>query len=159
MQRLRLGQTNVTGAAELRDRVVFEQRGAADDGAGNIINGAWAPAFPAVAAGVTPLLGGESVMQARLASRQPVIIKVRYSSQTIGITTDMRARSEHTGAIYEIKSVADTEGTKRFVDVLCEDLGERIEVIPAPPPGYAYLLGADGEYLKGADGKYLLGEA
>lgn len=31
--------------------------------------------------------------------------------------------------------------------------------LPPPPPGFVYLLGADGAYLKGADGAYLLGAA
>lgn len=120
MQRLRLGQTRASGASELKDRVVFEQRVTRDDGAGNITDAAWRAAMPSQAAAIVPLLGGESVMQARLASRQPVVIKVRYSRDTIGITTDMRARNKRTGEIYEVKSVADTENTKRFLDVLCQ---------------------------------------
>jgi SPP1 family predicted phage head-tail adaptor len=120
MQRLRLDQTNVAGAPDLRDRVVFEQRVSKDDGAGNIVDAAWRAAFPSVAAAITPLLGGESVMQERLASRQPVIIKVRYSRVTLGIVTDMRVRNRRTGMIYQVKSVADTEGTRRFLDVLCQ---------------------------------------
>lgn len=38
-------------------------------------------------------------------------------------------------------------------------IGAPRPLLPPPPDGFVYLLGADGAYLRGADGAYLLGAA
>jgi head-tail adaptor len=118
--RLTARNLGARGAKSLNKRVAFQKRVAGNDGAGNVQLGDWSNAFPPVAASIDILIGGEQVMQSRLGGRQPVLVIVRYSPDTIGITTDMRLRDQRSGQVYDIKSVADVDGSRRWLDVLCE---------------------------------------
>lgn len=70
------------GAGDLRERIHFQRRVAADDGFGNVLaSGAFETVFT-VSANLRPLRGSESVMQSRLAGKQPYIVTVRSSSET-----------------------------------------------------------------------------
>jgi SPP1 family predicted phage head-tail adaptor len=104
------------GAGALRDRVTFAMRVTADDGYGNTV-GNWQDQFSR-SAQITALRGGESVMAARLAGTQPVIIRVRIDSGTREITPGWKATHGLTGIAYNIVSVADMEGRRRYFDIL-----------------------------------------
>lgn len=108
----------MTGAGDLRERIAFDRPRAASDGMGNAV-GAWSEAF-AVAAQRVPLRGGEEVMAARLESRQPFILRVRRSSQTLTITASWRARDARSGAVYNIRTISDPDGRREWLDVLVE---------------------------------------
>lgn len=75
-------------------------------------------------ANITPRLGGETVEAARLAGRQPVIVRVRQSPDTILIRTDWKITDTQSGVEYNIRSVADPElgGVEhgKWLDMLAE---------------------------------------
>ncbi len=91
------------GAGDLRERIAFEMRVDADDGAGNR-KGKFVEQFVCWAAVTAFRGGGEEVSAARLAGRQPVVIKVRWGARTKRITTAWRARDANTGEIYNIRT-------------------------------------------------------
>lgn len=103
-------------AESLRDRVAFDKHTTADDGYGGTI-AAFAEQF-VVAAGFQYLKGGESVLSARLTGTQPVIIRVRKSSQTDQIKTDWRARDARAGTVYNIKSIMPAPINGYFLDIM-----------------------------------------
>lgn len=105
-------------AGELRDRVTFEERIIESDEMGGT-QGTFSEQFT-IAARIRYRFGGEQVMAARLAGRQPAIITVRQSSDTLRITTDWRARDIRTGDIFNVRSVADPDGKRHDLDLLCE---------------------------------------
>lgn len=111
-------QTRLRGAGRLKHRVAFDKRAFQSDGYGNS-QGDWSEQF-VVAAGIEARLGGEEVMAARLANRQPVTIIVRQSPDTKLISTDWRARDVRDGTVYAIRSKVDVEDTGKFFDILCE---------------------------------------
>lgn len=111
-------------ASDLRDRVGFYRRIEVDDGYGNTEAG-----FPAdpefiVSANIKPRLGGEQVLAARLQGTHLANITVRYSDASASVTTDWRARDEHTGEVYNIRSIIDPaqdkSRRKMFIEMLCE---------------------------------------
>lgn len=102
---------------QLRERVSFEKRGTTDDGYGGTIGSDWTQQFAGVSARIRPHPGREQVLQARLAGIQPVIITVRYSSQTKQIEPDWRARDERSGVIYAIKSIDNRDERKRYFEI------------------------------------------
>ena len=105
-------------AGTLRERVTFEKRNEpVDDGYGNVLE-AWGDSFT-VAARIMPLKSGEEVIASRLAGRQPVLITVRRSIATLGLTTECRATDARTGTVYNIRTVTPTED-KVAIDLLCE---------------------------------------
>lgn len=107
----------MTGAGELREKLTFAERQTTDDGYGGVI-GNFSDQFT-VRAKVQPLKGGEGVVQARLAGRQPVVITVYYSSETAQIQADWRATDARTGVVYAITAPpANMDRRKRFLDIL-----------------------------------------
>jgi SPP1 family predicted phage head-tail adaptor len=107
-------------ASELRERITFSQRGASDDGYGGQ-TGEFADQFT-VAARVRPLKGGEQVMASRLQGLQPVVITVRYSSQTVLIEADWQARDARTGKVYAVTAPpANTDERRKFLDILATE--------------------------------------
>lgn len=103
-------------AGELREKVTFGERAYLSDGYGGQI-GDFADQFT-VAARIRPMKGGEDVLASRLTGIQPVIITVRYSSDTRQIAPDWSARDARTGTIYAIKSIMNTDERKRYLDIL-----------------------------------------
>lgn len=97
----------------LRERVAFQER--AVDANGDKL-GAWRTGF-AVSARVRPLLGGEAVLQSRLAGVQPFEITVRASPATTPISTAHRAKWE--GRALNIRSVARSED-RLWIRILCD---------------------------------------
>jgi len=111
-----------TGGGELKSRITFAQPDAVSDEYGNSTSG-WQDKFT-VAAQITPRLGGETVEAARLEGRQPVVVRVRYSSDTKQIRGDWRATDVGSGIAYNVRSVVDPNmgGPQhgQWIDVLAE---------------------------------------
>jgi SPP1 family predicted phage head-tail adaptor len=104
-------------AGKLRERVRFAKRTDSDDGYGNV-NAEFVTRFTA-AARIMPLRGGEDVMAARLAGKQPMLITVRRSVAALEVTTDWQATDARNGAIYNIRTVSPSED-KILIDMICE---------------------------------------
>ena len=109
-------------AGELRHRVTFAKPNSVADNYGNVTTG-WQAMFT-VSANITPRLGGKSVEAARLAGRQPAIVRVRQSPQTITIRTNWKLTDVRTGAEYDIRTIADPDKGNvehgKFLDMLAE---------------------------------------
>jgi SPP1 family predicted phage head-tail adaptor len=96
-------------AAQLRDRITFQRRGAGDDGYGNEQTGAWEDVFT-VAGRVTASPGRETVTASRLQGVNPVDVWVRYSSQTKTIKTEWQAVDAwDPSRVFAILSITDPE--------------------------------------------------
>jgi SPP1 family predicted phage head-tail adaptor len=110
-----------SGAGEFRHVVTFAQRDTVSDEYGNPSTG-WVDRFT-VRADLTARLGGETVEAARLAGRQPVVIRVRKSPDTAQVTTDWKA-TDQSGTVYNIRSAIDPFLGDRlhgmFIDMLAE---------------------------------------
>jgi hypothetical protein len=116
-----------THSGDLRYSVGFYQRSALSNSPpdyGNTEDNFPATANFIVAANITPKLGGETVLAARLTGRGIVNITVRQSTNTRMVTTDWKAKDERSGEVYNIRSVIDPMGeTSRhgfYFEMLCE---------------------------------------
>jgi len=69
-------------------------------------------------ANVLPLRGSEAVMQARMASRSPVIVTLRASSLTRDITAEWRVTID--GLEYDIKERPRETADRAFLEFLAE---------------------------------------
>lgn len=115
------------GAGQLYERVAWDERQAASDGYGNV-QGAFVEQFQ-TRAGFVYLRGSESVIAARLEGRQPIVVRVRASSQTRRIAPDWRMRDARdgqwtgggepvwTGPVYAVRSIAATPDRK-WLDIV-----------------------------------------
>jgi head-tail adaptor len=106
-----------TNAGQLRERVAFDERVVIEDEYGNQ-TGDFAEVFQC-RAGFIYLRGGEAVIAARLEGRQPVVARVRPSSQTRQIEPDWRMRDMRTGESFAVRSIAPTPDRK-WIDVTTE---------------------------------------
>lgn len=109
----------MTGAGALGVRIALARRVAVDDGMGNE-TGQWSEEMELLGERI-PLKGGEEVMAARLASRQPFILRLRQSSRSRLVTPGWRARDVRTGALYNIRSIVDPDGRRQWFDMLVEE--------------------------------------
>ncbi len=107
----------MTGAGDLRERVVFESRSASSDGAGGTTT-AWADQFTRWAQYIH-LRSGEAVLAGRLAGKHSQVVKVRADSATRTITTDWRLRDRRTGRVFNIRDITHTPD-RAFIELLCE---------------------------------------
>lgn len=107
----------MSGAGELRERVAFDQIAEADTSYG-ITAGDWEEMFR-VSARIKPLRGSEPIIAQRLQGVQPVVIKVRSSSNTRLVDTSWRVRNVRSGATYNIRAVTPDE-RRAYIDLLCE---------------------------------------
>jgi head-tail adaptor len=106
-------------AGKLPERIAFDKRVTTDDGYGGTI-GDFAEQF-IIAADYKYLIGGEAVLSSRLTGTQPVVIRVRETTQTSEIKTDWRARDMRSGVTYNITSVMPAPNVKKqrlYLDVL-----------------------------------------
>lgn len=100
-------------------RLMFQSRKVEDDGHGNTV-GDFANRFEARAK-VTPRLGGESVLAARLAGTQTVQIMLRSNPTTRQITTDWRAYDmRDISKVYNIRSAVNPDGRNKELELLAE---------------------------------------
>lgn len=106
-----------TSAGQLYELVAFDERTLVDDGYGNT-EGAFAEVFQC-RAGFTYLRGSEAVIASRLEGRQPIVVRVRASSETRQIEPDWRMRNVNTGDAYAVRSIAATPDRK-WLDVMVE---------------------------------------
>lgn len=108
-------------AGLLRERVIFEQRSTADDEFGSPIAD-WQAGGPAVAARIQFLKAGEQVIGQRLSGVQPVVITVRSSEFTRGITADWRARDARSGKTFNLTAPRPNE-RRSYIDFLATSGG------------------------------------
>jgi head-tail adaptor len=113
---------DITGGGDLRQTVTWAEPSGTSDEYGNEQTG-WADRFT-VRARITPKHGGEAVEAARLAGRQPVEIRIRYSPDTISIRTGWRATDVDSGIAFNVRAIADPYmgGPQhgKWIDVLAE---------------------------------------
>lgn len=105
------------GARELVERVAFEEPVEMPDGQGGVENG-WAPRFECRAA-YQRLRGSETVQAARLAGRQPTVIRVRSSEATREAGTNWRIVDQRTGETFNIRS-SEITADRKHVEFLAE---------------------------------------
>lgn len=107
-------------AGELRERVAFETRTSQSDSYGNEVGG-FLEQFRRPAR-IQPYkgFGNEAVQAARLTGTQPMIIRVRYDSSTSIVNSDWRVRDLTTGTVYNIRSSANMDEHRAYIDFLCE---------------------------------------
>lgn len=118
------------GSGHLFESVAFDERALQSDGHGNQQED-FVEAFKC-RAGFVYLRGTESVIAARLEGRQPIVVRVRASSDTRQIDTDWRMRDLRNGSwagdsgseywdgpVYAVRSVIPTED-RQFIDVTVE---------------------------------------
>lgn len=103
---------------DFRHRVAFEKRADASDKYGGT-KAAWAAQFT-VAAAIRAKFGSEAVTAARLEGTQPVTITVRRTSKTADVDATWRARDVKSGEIYNIRSKADPDDRRAYIELLCE---------------------------------------
>lgn len=105
----------------LDHRAIFSARREISDEYGGTRD-EWVPQF-AEWAEVTYLRGTEAVMQARLASRNPVVVTIRNSERARQITSEwqveLRSRSGVT-KVYAVKEDPRPEGLDGFLSMLAE---------------------------------------
>ena len=105
----------------LDHRAIFSARREISDEYGGTRD-EWVPQFNEWAE-VKYLRGGERIMEARLASRNPVIVSIRNSKRARQITSEwqveLRSRSGVT-KVYAIKEDPRPEGLDGFLSMLCE---------------------------------------
>jgi SPP1 family predicted phage head-tail adaptor len=108
-----------TSAGDLRERVSFQRRTTADDGFGNTVTGDWGDLW-CCAARIMPLRGGENIVARRLSGVQPVAITVRVAAALCDLTTDDRIVDARKGTIYNIRSIANFDEHRQYLEILAE---------------------------------------
>lgn len=107
-------------AGELTERFRFEKRrdtSPEGDGGGTYV-GKWEPQFTA-AAKLRFRRGGEDVLAARLAGRQPAVLTIRASRQAREVAVDWRCVNARTGAAYNIRDITPT-ADRAAIEMLIE---------------------------------------
>lgn len=122
-----------TGAGQLYEHVAWDKREKVNPDAPNDYGNnfsAFVEQFQC-RAGFTYLRGGESIIASRLTGKQPIVVRVRASSETRLIDTDWRMRDARngswtdssetvwTGPVFAVRSVAETPD-RRWIDVMVE---------------------------------------
>ena len=112
---------NRGNVSRLDHRAIFSARREISDEYGGTRD-EWVPQFTEWAA-VRYLRGGEAVMQARLASRNPVVVTIRNSTRARQITSEwqveLRSRSGVT-KVYAVKEDPRPEGLDGSLSMLAE---------------------------------------
>jgi SPP1 family predicted phage head-tail adaptor len=108
----------MVGAGNLDRRLRFEKREEQDNGYGSTVSN-WVLQFTEAANRVW-LRGGETVMAARLESRQPVIITIRNSSRARAVTSDWRAVDTRDGRVYNLRENPKESGSRGYLEMLAE---------------------------------------
>lgn len=103
-------------AGSLRDRVTFQRATSGDDGYGNAIT-AWADHLT-VWSNVRETLGKERVDAGRVEASRTATIRVRQSSDTLGLTEADRVTVR--GQAWNIRSIAAVGNDGAMLDILVE---------------------------------------
>lgn len=106
-------------ASSKRKLFAFELRPLTSDGYGNTEAVAFEERFR-VHGQLMPRLGGETVMASRLSGSQPATIKLRSSPQLREVTPEWRIRDVKSGAVYNIRSIANPDQRDRELEFLCD---------------------------------------
>lgn len=107
---------NQTGAGLLEQMVAFDKREEVDDGAGNVV-GAWVEQFRDYAQFIFSR-GSETVMAARLESREPMLVRIRASANARLIGADWQMRDLHgDNKAYNINDIT-WDNSRAMVDLL-----------------------------------------
>lgn len=101
---------------QLDRRVTFQSFVMIEDDMGGVVHG-WEDRFT-LWAHILYLRGSEAVMQARLVSKAPVIITVRWSAQSVGITSEWRAMIG--GVVFDLKEDPRPSEDGRLLEMLGE---------------------------------------
>ena len=110
----------MTAAGNLRERLTFQRRALTSDGYGNSA-GDWQSEFTC-AAELRPRMGGETVLQERLAGRQPYTVTIRYSAEAAEVTPEWRAfDARNPSRIFNIRSGSNPDMKRRFIELLVDE--------------------------------------
>lgn len=107
-------------AGRLAERVRFERRASTDDGFGNH-EGAWETLVSAVAAEIRPVSGKEEVLAERLSGVTAFEIRVRASTDTLGVDVGDRAVNQRSGATFNIRSITNPDQRGRELLMTCTE--------------------------------------
>lgn len=105
-------------AGSLRARVHCQKRVEIDDGYGNTV-GEWQTQFT-IATAFIPKNGGEQVLAGRLQGVQAYIVTIRQSDQSRRITPEWRLLDAHDGREFNIRSLADPTGRRKWFELLVQ---------------------------------------
>lgn len=105
-------------AGKLDRRLQFQRREEVDDGAGNTVAD-WVAQFEC-AANRKWLRGGESVLAARLESRQPVILTIRNSTSARQIGNDWRAVDLRDDRVFNVREIPKESDDCATLEMLAE---------------------------------------
>lgn len=104
-------------SGDLDRRVKFSQPTVTPDGYAGQVDG-FAERFT-VWGKIMYLRGTEAVQQARLQSRQPIVLTVRNSSVTNSVTAEWIAQDVGRGVDYNIRTIVPTDDGA-FLELTCE---------------------------------------
>jgi head-tail adaptor len=105
------------GAGQLKDRMSFQSREPASDAYGNRV-GDFIERFQE-AAKLVNLRGGETITAARLSAKSVVLMQVRASQQTAGITPDWRVVDTRRGTVYNVREI-HLDRTNALFEIMIE---------------------------------------
>lgn len=106
-----------TAAGQRRASIRFERRASVSDGAGNTV-GAWAALCGPYAARLRPIVGGESVLQQRLAGLQPFEVSLLACAALRAVTAQDRAVDARTGDVLDIVDIRNPDERGRELVML-----------------------------------------
>lgn len=102
----------------LKDRVAFDEpTGVITPTGGQVTT--WTQRIASVWADIRYLRGGDAVIAARLAGKQPAVVKVWASPAAREITPDWRLRDLRGGQTYAIRAIVETSD-RAFLEITCE---------------------------------------
>lgn len=105
-------------SADLIQRVAFDRNVPVPDGQGGNRKD-WVEQFQN-RAHFRYLRGGESVIAARLAGTQPVVVTIPAHQAARGITPEWRMRDVRTGVIYNIRTIPVPSDDRRWLEITAE---------------------------------------
>jgi head-tail adaptor len=105
-----------TSAGKLDKKVCFDMRGPASGPDFGSPMGDWVEQFWTFGS-LTHLRGSEPVIQSRLQGRQPVVVRVRDSTQSRKVTVEWRVRIGQT--YYGVTAITPVDDGGDFIDFLC----------------------------------------
>lgn len=106
------------GAGALNSRVMFQRRVEQEDEFGNVESG-WVDEF-AEPCRLTPRMGSEAVVAARLSGVQPYTLTVRGSERTSRVTPAWRAVNTRTSEEYQIRTCANVDERGAYIEMMVQ---------------------------------------